>query len=613
MAKDEIKQFDDPKIKEIIKDINKEYFSSTNIFEILHQESYETKHSTFLGWLLNPLASHGLGTEFAQKFFEKLDENKEKTNEKKIDFSKIKEVVLEKRTDGKEQAKEGKDRKRIDILLIGNDFTCTIENKYGSGIHDNQCQNYRKFINDTYKNKTNRFIFLDIIEPKDFKTNPEYDAYEFIQYTDIIGILENILENHSFDENHKLQRQFIVQYKEILDKRYSANFKSSKFYKLCNKMSLKEILQIYNIDDKNLEYLEADQKRFVEVIRDYYSIKKKETDDKIDSCLKAICKDKYFFKNDYGNKKQMYANCIPIILDCINIEDYLCEEFYLSEDNEPKRNEIQITKEQKEKYLEFKSKKVKELSSDEQKERKLINKKIENAKEIIEQDKDINNRTKTNIPFQTIDYRAPDTESNDIRIMIYAGLVPCYSRYMCKENVFDAQKLLALENEGWTIEVKFYIKNPAGFKIMKEDGKEAIFNLTINKNNSRELKEVYRKGEKILGKEILIKDVSNNGHMKKYLEDYLGFVEKKSKDTINNKKLVEFLKESKKLQEWNKKPNNSITFGCEIILQYEIKEDDWSETKLKNIFYEKSIEGASVFGYDDWFKNIIFKNKSNWD
>ena len=77
---------------EIIKKMDN---NTKNIFKILHQETYENKHSIFLSWLFNPLASHDLGSTFAQAFFDKVAEENKKEN--RIEASKIKNILLEKR------------------------------------------------------------------------------------------------------------------------------------------------------------------------------------------------------------------------------------------------------------------------------------------------------------------------------------------------------------------------------------------------------------------------------------------------------------------------------------------------------------------------------------
>lgn len=58
--------------RDIIDEIQRIDNDTDNIFKILHQESYENKHSTFLSWLFNPKASHGLDSKFAEEFFKRV-------------------------------------------------------------------------------------------------------------------------------------------------------------------------------------------------------------------------------------------------------------------------------------------------------------------------------------------------------------------------------------------------------------------------------------------------------------------------------------------------------------------------------------------------------------
>ncbi|MCQ2522205.1 MAG: PD-(D/E)XK nuclease family protein [Lachnospiraceae bacterium] len=153
----------------------------------------ENKHSIFLSWLLNPLASHGFEEKFAQRFFDKAFEDKDHIP----DAGKIERIILEQRINGEKQREDGIDRRRIDILIIGEDFTCTIENKYGSEAHGGQCEDYRNYVEGEYgeRKANNRFIFLDIDKPKDFDYmhKSRYAEFDFISYETIRDILGDII------------------------------------------------------------------------------------------------------------------------------------------------------------------------------------------------------------------------------------------------------------------------------------------------------------------------------------------------------------------------------------------------------------------------------------
>src|SRR5574344_1445642 len=107
-----------------------------NIFKVLGTDNYEIRHSNFLAWLLNPNETHGLGTQFIKKFFEKVKNynitnnitNPEGSIPENLEFDNI---------------KVKREYKNIDIFIESTNFVCVIENKYGTGEHDEQCKRYK--------------------------------------------------------------------------------------------------------------------------------------------------------------------------------------------------------------------------------------------------------------------------------------------------------------------------------------------------------------------------------------------------------------------------------------------------------------------------------------
>lgn len=565
------------KYNDKIEQVKESQYNTLNIFKILHQETYENKHSIFLSWLFNPTASHGLKNDFAQKFFDEVF-GKNTINLKK---SKIKHIYTEKRIDGEEQRIQNIDKKRIDILIVGSDFTCTIENKYGSGVHDGQCQAYRGYIEKEYKQfgENNKFVFLDIIKPNDFEEKHEtnYANYDFIKYETIIEILNEIEKEKTegFWKEKVRQKAYIDDYIEILEERYDSKKFDKSTIKICESMDLKDVLKLYNISDEQYEILSFDERIFVDTVRVYYQNQKKNIDNKIKECLESICSDKFFFKNDYGQKKEMYAYTIPVSIEILDkaIPDYLF-------------NTKKISEKEKNEYKEIITKQLSDikLTSEDRKKKTIYSKLIKQIKEDKKEKKTWN---KNDIPFQTVDYRAPNEECENISIIIYAGLKPSYSEYICKNIDKEQAESLFKLSDNWKKKIIFYVTNGTGFK----NGSVAK---TLNITSAQELLDFLAIGKGFFGKKQSVDDV-----MKQLSSDDSQLL-KMNKYFEKTDELIEsFLKSNLTTKE--------CYLCCEIELKYEIKEEDWNEEKLQRVFYDKTIEGTKVFNYDTWFKEIIFK------
>lgn len=210
-----------------------------NIFKVLGTDNYEIRHSNFLAWLLNPNETHGLGTQFIKKFFEKVKNynitnnitNPEGSIPENLEFDNI---------------KVKREYKNIDIFIESTNFVCVIENKYGTGEHDEQCKRYKE-ITEEYatKNKQRFYIYLDL-DDKEFSKNEnnKFKGYCLATYKDnILPILKEIYSNSDKEEKTS-QFDIIRQYINILESEYN----------LINGNNLKDICLIL---DKNKQMIET--------------------------------------------------------------------------------------------------------------------------------------------------------------------------------------------------------------------------------------------------------------------------------------------------------------------------------------------------------------------
>lgn len=296
---------------------------SFNIFKILKLQEYEVRHSAFLSWLFNPKGSHGLGQNFANNFFHECFGDSFDGDCSTITSVKT-EVATSVKTDmatsvktevaisGEEQEKKSTDRKRIDILIEGDKFTCTIENKYGSSEHKKQCLDYREYIEGRRNSKDepnggkypvkdgwkNYFVFLDIEKPDNFdkEHTDTYGDYVFIDYRAIKEILKKLIESKN---KEKLEITFIQHYIDILEEKYVKL--SPKFEEICQDIKADDLLEIIACsEDKNLSSSEL---LFINVVKKYYKDTKRKNDEAVkDILLDIIHNNEKLIKDDYHGK-----------------------------------------------------------------------------------------------------------------------------------------------------------------------------------------------------------------------------------------------------------------------------------------------------------------------
>ncbi len=255
-------------LKNII--IDKKKKENFNIFKVLKLENQEIRHSAFLAYLLDPNQNHYLGVKFLQAIMNKVGADIEIKDGDKKDIKVKTEHYI------KECNEKKAIGKRIDILITAPKFVCVIENKYGTGEHDKQCQMYKKYIQEKYQDKKIKkvFIYLDIVKHdiENFKKGNPLEGYISLSYQDILDIFKqkNIINQINKDDK-SIQNNIINQYIEILNEKY--NF-SQEIKDACNKVininngkNIDDILKLLttnspnnncSIDDCNVIYMLQD-------------------------------------------------------------------------------------------------------------------------------------------------------------------------------------------------------------------------------------------------------------------------------------------------------------------------------------------------------------------
>ncbi|MBQ3774626.1 MAG: PD-(D/E)XK nuclease family protein [Ruminobacter sp.] len=109
-----------------------------NIFDVLKISKTELRHSNVLSWLLSANENHGLGDAFIKGILQRIVEN---DTEGKYDVFR---VLLQ----DFYSFFVYREWNNIDILLVSDEekTVIAIENKVGSGEHDDQLNRYRKIL-----------------------------------------------------------------------------------------------------------------------------------------------------------------------------------------------------------------------------------------------------------------------------------------------------------------------------------------------------------------------------------------------------------------------------------------------------------------------------------
>lgn len=172
-----------------------EILNKFNIFEATGMRKQEIKHTKFLGYLLDPNESHGLGTKFLLEF---LRNAFSKTTNQEFDILNLHLSLAEVSTEYTLNSVDvGQNSKRLDIHIEIPTFQnekiiIAIENKLKAQQTDEQLNNYRKSLINSHHAKNIYCFFLTL-------SGEEAIAENWIEITfgdTVAPILDNILRNN---------------------------------------------------------------------------------------------------------------------------------------------------------------------------------------------------------------------------------------------------------------------------------------------------------------------------------------------------------------------------------------------------------------------------------
>ena len=194
----------------------REWLPGVNVFNVLKLSRYEIRHSNMLAWLLDPSESHGLGTEFLDRFIKKaIRADREWRDDKGLrnaeflthewDNAIVRREwpILEgEKANGKKDnaKKKSKDKGAIDVLIKtkkddGQLFVVAIENKIDAEDGDGQLEKYENAIKGQFQGGRYLFVYLTPDGSEPGKAADEIKkAWICLPYSEIYEMLDEVLE-----------------------------------------------------------------------------------------------------------------------------------------------------------------------------------------------------------------------------------------------------------------------------------------------------------------------------------------------------------------------------------------------------------------------------------
>ncbi len=216
------------------------YLNRFNPIRVMKMERMEIRHSRILGWLLNPIESHGLGDAFLKAFLAeafrgvKLKDKPGALDIMRADLSKA-DIRIE--------------WNNIDVFVYcpqpNQNWAFIIENKFDSSQSENQLSKYRKKLSKHFQvNKTNAIsmgVFLTLWDEV-----PDDDEYVSINYESVFELLQNqlLVKNDSLSQSAK---NFIEQYLDVIGEATGMNDEAEDMEKLA--------LELYREHRKVIDYI----------------------------------------------------------------------------------------------------------------------------------------------------------------------------------------------------------------------------------------------------------------------------------------------------------------------------------------------------------------------
>jgi hypothetical protein len=180
-------------------------FGGFNIFEAIGHTHAEERHSNFLGFLLDPQGSHGLGDTVLREFvlctLKSVPRDARPVDLVEISLADLSSTLIL------------REHRNIDIFGLNDEenFVLVVENKIRSGEHSNQLQRYREYSESQYPDHKKIYVYLtpEGDEPSD-------GSYIPFTYSEIAILLEDVIARENRKTLPVPVSSALEQYLEIL-------------------------------------------------------------------------------------------------------------------------------------------------------------------------------------------------------------------------------------------------------------------------------------------------------------------------------------------------------------------------------------------------------------
>lgn len=269
-----------------------------NIFDMLNVGDRETIHSRFLGYLLDPNATHGLGTAFLECFLLCLSIY---TEGGKIPEIPVSSLDLDMANVTCEWSAKGETAQRIDVIIVipyktRGRLIIAIECKLKAAQSPGQLASYdeilkKEFAEESSKRQVHR-IFLTRYEEA-----PESNEWSAVLWQDLVSKALNVTITKSGTDLSPKVQHLLCDYKSVISS-WSDESDTQDVEELCQRLSdYAELLK----DEKNAAalYLRAKHREAYESLSDYFSRDERKN---LLPVFSAALKQKEFHESDSNNK-----------------------------------------------------------------------------------------------------------------------------------------------------------------------------------------------------------------------------------------------------------------------------------------------------------------------
>lgn len=275
-----------------------------NIFEMLNVGERETIHSRFLGYLLDPNSTHGLGTSFLEYFLLCLSEFVEESLIPDIPVSSL-DLDMANVTCEWIAPKEKKSdpSQRIDVIVevpykTDGKLILAIECKVNAAQSDSQLKNYDfilgKIFQEQEKNRSLHKIFLTRYEE-----DPGSKEWAAVLWQDLVSKALNVTFSKNGNGLSPKLHHLLSDYQTVINS-WSEESESHGKEDLCQNLKTKGYTQLF-IDSKNVAflYLKAKHREAHECIYEYFT-----RDNRKDYIgpFSSLMKERGFHESDSSNK-----------------------------------------------------------------------------------------------------------------------------------------------------------------------------------------------------------------------------------------------------------------------------------------------------------------------